>query len=1676
MKKKVLSLLVTFAMVFSMFPATALAAEDDGTTIDLSQDSYTIESDGVYTVIMGEQDPVSNTLTIKADASVRLQGVNITAEEDASAISIESGDVTLIVEDGSTLIGGKNGAGIYVAEDASVTIKGEGTLTAIGNAGEDDDSGAAGIGGTWTNGNSGAITIDGATVVAEGYGVHGSGIGSGSGKVVGEIKIINGADVTAQGGYYADGEGTKLQSKYGKTDPEGGAAIGGGGKTSSTIADITIDESTVVANGGSKAAGIGANFWSSCGTITISGDSDVTAQGGSSSAGIGTSRAGDNGVSSTIVISGGTVEATGGDYGAGIGGGYNNDSLGSGATESGLPETSITISGGIISAAGGEGGAGIGGGYKTDNVDINITGGSVTAEAGALVSGKSVEEGGSACGIGSGANGSGKFENSPAVEIGDSATVNVTAYYGGKAAIEGMTTEDARDSGYTVNLEGEPEPLVITTADELAAFRDAVNAGDTFEGKTVKLAEDIDLGGEEWTPIASFAGEFDGDDHTISNFYIDATASSGGFFKVIEAGEGERVHDLTLSDVTATVGAYRFGTLANTVKGIVNRVTVKNVTVTTTHTEAWVGGMCAFMSWPWMNDCTVENLTVNAEDGADLIGGFSCILQKNSNMVFDNNDVKGFRVTVTDTDSSGCGVGGFVTQTQRGWEYPKIINSDITGIDVTAAGLVDVGGFIAWPGAHTTAEDCSTAGKVDVTGVTSGDCFAGGFFGNLGWNADLGQMGHVVTDCSADVNIITSVASAGGFVGSATNSNDNSMYATFNSCTASGDITSTDNAPVGGFAGDADRGVYNDCTATGAVSGFGYVGGFIGHMLDVTPKYDGRYPAGTRDYLADATTLDSCTGSNNVTGAASKTAGLIGYVEEGADVTLNGNNYSVEPQYNPVNGVDSVTESVASVTDSEGNVTYYATLQDAVNAAEDGAEIIVIADHELIWDGDTKFDSYPGLVVVAGKAVTIDLNGKVITVDTDKMSANRIWAVVAADENGKITMKDSSGEGTGAIEAVGDHAAYCLMMAYEDGTSLTVENGTYYLQNAIDSLLYAGGSTDNDNTDGMVTVTGGSFELGNIGTGENGKPWTFNVLGAGDHHASVTGGTFNADINRQHWSNEVLVPETHYTVENNDDTWTVKEGAVAYVYEGMVTGPYYAPKNIGYATFEEAVAAAVARNDKPVTLLEDIVVTAPIDASATEIVQNGYSITLKENGALTVSDASSVSPVAAPDYNLVTIQNPDGTTTYSVERIYTVTFETNGGSTVDAQDVVSGTKATKPVVDPTKAGYTFQGWYSDRDLTTEFSFDTEITADTTIYAKWEPVVIVTTGISLNKSTASLKVGNTLTLTATVTPDNATDKAVTWVSSNASVATVTADGTVTAVAAGTATITATASGGQTADCTVTVSRASSGGGGGGGSTSYTIAVEDTKNGDITVSPSRASSGSTVTITVDPDNGYELDELTVLDRNGKEIKLTKKSDSKYTFKMPSGKVTVEATFAEIEAFENPFTDVAEGAYYYDAVLWAAENGITGGTSATTFSPAVTCTRAQTVTFLWRAAGSPDPEGTNMPFTDVAYGTYYYDAVLWAVENGITSGTSATTFSPNATVTRAQNVTFLWRWAESPAAEQANPFVDVEEGKYYHDAVIWAAEQGITAGTTATTFSPDDPCLRSQIVTFLYRYLAK
>ena len=269
-----------------------------------------------------------------------------------------------------------------------------------------------------------------------------------------------------------------------------------------------------------------------------------------------------------------------------------------------------------------------------------------------------------------------------------------------------------------------------------------------------------------------------------------------------------------------------------------------------------------------------------------------------------------------------------------------------------------------------------------------------------------------------------------------------------------------------------------------------------------------------------------------------------------------------------------------------------------------------------------------------------------------------------------------------------------------------------------------------------------------------------------------------------------------------------------------------------------------------------------------------------------------------------------------------------------------------------------------------------------------------------------------------------------------------------------------------------SSGSTGGGGGGGVTTYPITVKSAKNGDVTASHKTASKGTAVTLTVDPDKGYVLDTLTVLDGKDKEIKLTEKN-GKYTFTMPASKVTVAATFkASAPTGKNPFIDVPAGSYYEDAVIWAVDKGITTGTSATTFNPNGICTRAQAVTFLWRAAGSPAAKSAVMPFADVKAGSYYYDAVLWAVEQGITKGTGDTMFSPDATCTRAQIVTFLWRANGSPAVSGNSAFTDVAADAYYAAAVTWAEKNDVTGGIGGGLFGSNNNCTRAQIVTFVYR----
>lgn len=273
-----------------------------------------------------------------------------------------------------------------------------------------------------------------------------------------------------------------------------------------------------------------------------------------------------------------------------------------------------------------------------------------------------------------------------------------------------------------------------------------------------------------------------------------------------------------------------------------------------------------------------------------------------------------------------------------------------------------------------------------------------------------------------------------------------------------------------------------------------------------------------------------------------------------------------------------------------------------------------------------------------------------------------------------------------------------------------------------------------------------------------------------------------------------------------------------------------------------------------------------------------------------------------------------------------------------------------------------------------------------------------------------------------------------------------------------------------------SNSSSSSGGGGSSTPrYAVTVPDkTENGSLSVSSKNAKRGSDVTITATPDKDYEVDDIVAKDAKGNKLTLKDNGDGTYTFTMPASKVTVTAAFAEKKAEpivpEKLFADVSAEEYYYEAVKWASENGVTGGIGENLFGANLPCTRAQIVTFLWRAAGSPEPKGMSS-FVDVSADAYYAKAVAWAVEEGIVSGTSATTFNPDAVCTRAQSVAFLYR-AFGEKVNKAAGFSDVSADAYYADAVAWAVENGVASGIGGGLFAPDQDCARGQIVAFLYR----
>lgn len=372
---------------------------------------------------------------------------------------------------------------------------------------------------------------------------------------------------------------------------------------------------------------------------------------------------------------------------------------------------------------------------------------------------------------------------------------------------------------------------------------------------------------------------------------------------------------------------------------------------------------------------------------------------------------------------------------------------------------------------------------------------------------------------------------------------------------------------------------------------------------------------------------------------------------------------------------------------------------------------------------------------------------------------------------------------------------------------------------------------------------------------------------------------------------------------------------------------------------------------------------------------------------------------------------------------------------------------------------------------------TGLLGDAFVQGEDYPIInIPVASVALDQEELSLFAGENETVIASVLPLVASNQKVTWTSSDDTVATVDENGVVTAVSAGAAVITVTTEDGSlTASCTVTVAPKPSSGSSdrddSSSTPSYPVTAPDkADNGSVSVSPKNASQGSTVTVKVTPDSGYVVDRVTVTDNRGNELKLTQKGVGTYTFTMPAGQVTVTAAFAPA-AEQSPFRDVSASDYYYDAVKWAAEEGITSGTSADLFSPSAPCTRAQMVTFLWRAAGSPNVGGA-LTFTDVADSAYYAPAVRWAASVGVTSGTGAGRFSPDDPCTRGQMAAFLYRWQQSPAASGSNPFADVADSDYYYAAVLWAYQKGVTQGVSASAFAPSAPCTRGQMAMFLYQ----
>ena len=777
--------------------------------------------------------------------------------------------------------------------------------------------------------------------------------------------------------------------------------------------------------------------------------------------------------------------------------------------------------------------------------------------------------------------------------------------------------------------------------------------------------------------------------------------------------------------------------------------------------------------------------------------------------------------------------------------------------------------------------------------------------------------------------------------------------------------------------------------------------------------------------------------------------------------------------------------------------TYYKTLADAVAAAKNDETVTLLKNAETTVE-----------LSFTNKAITLDLNGKTVSgTFTDNFS------VIEAGEDASLTVQDTSVAGTGKI------ASNKYGISARDGGALIVKSGTIESE-------YAPLSGNNTAGDMNFTVNGGTLTAKHgpaiYMPGQVNLSITDGVLNGGISlrmgQVSISGGTINAatdDLDSPaeyyHYSGNAWLPDAlyvfggTYTSENTTygnslhlnitgGTFNCAngQGSAVAIYD---LGKVEQVMEITISDEAKLGTNSTARNAYDKLSLSDIGVTSPEPGFGAHSGQVSTTIT----GGLFSSDPSAY----VPDTHHVE-DSSNGSYPFAVKEgaksdaTIIVTAATNAAV---SETIESGDKAKIEAVkdkanvegmaaairDDKKAAIAKAADVTDEQLAGKNMIETEITVKVEAKAAdlangkltFEASPVATVKVNGAATGTTVPVTNDMLNGQPITvklplPEGFTPKQIKHISSDGSVEyflktakrgakLFTVDSDNCAVFTITKFSTFELSG------TVTYVEPSYYSGSSSDPT-YSVTVDKTENGSVTVSPKSASKGSTVTITVKPDSGYVLETLTVTDKNGNELTLKDKGDGKYTFTMPAGKVEVKATFMEDNSMLNFFYDVPNGAYFYEAVKWAVDKGITNGLSDTMFGPYESCTRAQIVTFLWRAAGSPEPK-TVSSFTDVPASAYYAKAVAWAVENGITNGMTVTMFAPDATCTRGQSVTFLYRALKGTASGSAN-FTDVKSDAFYADAINWAVANNVTNGTSNTTFSPNADCTRAEIVTFLYR----